>query len=152
MKFNPNDGGTARPGSCQGFTLVEMLLVLTILAILAGIVYPKLTKHQLTARNQAALVQIKSFDHTLEIFEMDNGRLPTGPKGLLDLVQKPAGMPNWHGPYLELIPKDPWGNDYVYVFPGKHRAASYDLFSAGADGQPGNADDINNWPAPEASR
>ena len=151
MKINPSHSGRFCFRYAQGFTLVEMLLVLTILAILAGIVYPRLSQHHITAQNSAAKVQIKAFEHALEIFEMENGRLPKAHDGLFELVQQPAGTPNWHGPYLDHIPKDPWGNDYVYVYPGRHRKSSFDLLSAGRDGETGNADDITSWETADAA-
>src|SRR4051812_43697301 len=109
MKFNPSLTSAAPSQRQDGFTLVEMLLVLAILAILAGIVYPRIVQRHTDAQTGAAVVQIKSFDAAMETFELDNGRLPKGHDGLLELVQKPAGAVNWHGPYVDHIPKDPWG-------------------------------------------
>lgn len=80
----------------------------------------------------------------LDRFEVDNGNYP---KSLQDLVQPPADAKNWHGSYLDStnLPIDPWGNDYIYEYPGKHNKNGYDLFSAGPDGKPGTDDDICNW-------
>jgi general secretion pathway protein G len=128
----------------RGFTLVELLLVLAILAVLAGIIYPKLANRMVGARITATATQIKAFSTALEIFEVDNGNYPKGPNGLLDLVQRPHDAANWHGPYLEAIPKDPWGNAYTYAFPGKFHPAGYDIISAGPDAQLGTPDDIMN--------
>ena len=75
-------------------------------------------------------------------YNVDNGQFP---KSLQDLVRKPDGATNWHGPYLEKIPIDPWGDPYIYEFPGKHNSDGYDLFSAGRDGKTGTDDDIGNW-------
>lgn len=75
-------------------------------------------------------------------YKVDNGSYP---KSLQDLVQKPRNATNWHGPYLDKIPVDPWGNTYFYDCPGKHNPDGYDLFSAGPDGRIGTEDDIGNW-------
>jgi general secretion pathway protein G len=127
-----------------GFTLVEMLLVLVILATLAAIVYPKLAGRSEQARVTAAATQISSFSTALDAFEVDNGRYPRGKGGLLDLVNQPSDTPSWRGPYLKEIPKDPWGNDYVYECPGRLNPSSYDLISPGPDGKSGSEDDITN--------
>lgn len=128
----------------HGFTLVEMLLVLVILATLAAIVYPKLAGRSEQARVTAAATQISSFSTALDAFEVDNGRYPRGKGGLLDLVNPPADTPSWRGPYLKEIPKDPWGNEYVYECPGRLNPSSYDLISPGPDGKSGSEDDITN--------
>lgn len=79
----------------------------------------------------------------LDRYEIDIG---TYPKSFQDLLQQPAGMTNWHGPYFDgKIPQDPWGNNYIYEFPGKHKPTSYDLMSLGPDGKKGTEDDIGNW-------
>jgi len=129
----------------QGFTLVEMLLVLVILGVLAAIVYPKVAGRGEQARVTSTQTQIASFKTALDAFEVDNGYYPKGRNGLLDLVQKPRDAVNWRGPYLESIPKDPWGNDYTYECPGKHNPSSYDIMSMGPDGRSGSEDDIGNW-------
>jgi general secretion pathway protein G len=147
MKFKQGESGLRRRlWQSRGFTLVEMLLVLMILALLAGIVYPSMVNHHKAAMVTTASLQIKSFEHALEIFELDNGQFPKGSAGLQQLVQRPANLPNWKGPYVDHIPKDPWGNDYVYVSPGHHRPNGFDLMSYGEAG-PGATDDgiINNW-------
>jgi general secretion pathway protein G len=129
----------------QGFTLVEMLLVLVILGVLAAIVYPKVAGRGEQARETAARTQISAFKTALDAFEVDNGYYPKGRNGLIDLVQKPRDAVNWRGPYLENVPKDPWQNEYVYENPGKHNANSYDVMSLGPDGRSGTEDDIGNW-------
>jgi general secretion pathway protein G len=129
----------------RGFTLVEMLLVLVILATLAAIVYPKLAGRSEQARQTAAQTQIAAFSTALDAFEVDNGYYPKGKNGLQDLVVQPRDAKNWHGPYLKDIPKDPWGNDYVYECPGRHNTTSYDVSSNGLDGRSGGDDDVTNW-------
>ena len=128
-----------------GFTLIELLLVLVILGILAAIVVPKFTGRTEQARITAAVTQISSFSTALNTFELDNGGFPKGANGLISLVQKPNDAQNWHGPYLDSIPKDPWGNDYVYECPGRHNQSGYDITSAGPDGKLNTDDDIANW-------
>ena len=133
----------ARRGA--GFTLVEMLLVLAILAILAAIVYPNVAGRSQQARDTAAHAQIDNFKTVLGAFEVDNGYFPRGKDGLRALIEKPRDAQNWRGPYLEKIPLDPWGNPYVYECPGKHNPATFDIMSSGPDGRVGGGDDICNW-------
>ncbi|HLP78836.1 MAG TPA: type II secretion system major pseudopilin GspG [Candidatus Paceibacterota bacterium] len=136
-----------RRKASQGFTLIELLLVLAILAILAGIVLPKMAGRSEDARKQAAVTQISAFKTALNTFEVDNGYYPKGQGGLADLIKQPRDAQNWHGPYLDTdsVPKDPWQHDFIYVCPGKNNPSSYDISSAGPDGQAGNDDDITNW-------
>jgi general secretion pathway protein G len=133
--------------SQRAFTLVELLLVLVILGTLAAIVYPKITGTGQRGRITATQTQISAFKSALNAFEVENGYFPKGQNGLVDLIQQPRDAQNWHGPYLDTdaVPKDPWGNDYAYTCPGKHNPSSYDIVSAGPDGQLGTDDDIGNW-------
>lgn len=128
----------------KAFTLVELMLVLVILATLAAIVLPKLTGKSQQAKITAAKTQISSFSTALEAFEVDNSYFPKS--GDLDaLVNQPANATSWHGPYLQSIPPDPWGNPYTYESPGKHNPTGFDLMSNGPDGRAGTDDDITNW-------
>lgn len=127
----------------RGFTLIELLLVLVILAILAGVVLPKFTGKSKQAKITAAQTQIGSLKMALDNFEIDNGSYPkSGDLG--SLVSAPANLASWKGPYIENIPADPWGNAYIYEYPGKH-TSTYDLSSPGPDGRPGTDDDVTNW-------
>ncbi len=146
MKINTSISHLRNPRARRAFTLVELLLVLVILATLAAIVLPKFTGISQRSRVTAAQTQISTFKTALGAFEVDMGYYP---KSLADLIQQPGNNNNaqsWHGPYLEGdIPKDPWGNDYIYTCPGKHNPTSFDVMSMGPDGQAGTADDICNW-------
>jgi general secretion pathway protein G len=126
----------------RAFTLVEMLLVITIIGILAALVVPKMVGRSEQARQAAAHADISSIKTALDAFEVDNGYYP---KSLQDLFQQPSNAKNWHGPYLDNVPQNPWGNPYVYTYPGRHNANSYDLMSVGPDGKAGTDDDIGNW-------
>jgi len=132
------------PSPRHAFTLVELLLVLVILGILAAIVIPKFSGRTEQAKEQAAVTQISTFRTALDAFEVDNGYYPKGKNGLMDLIQAPRDAQNWRGPYLQsdAIPKDPWGNDYIYENPGRHNPSSYDLSSMGP---PGGDKVIANW-------
>lgn len=129
------------------FTLIELLLVLVILGILAGIVVPKFAGKTEHARKTAAQSQIAVFGTALDSFEVDMGYYPKGKSGLQDLLEQPReGQGMWKGPYLKNeVPVDPWGNAYVYEYPGKQNVKSYDLMSMGPDGRVGGDDDITNW-------
>jgi general secretion pathway protein G len=130
-----------------GFTLVEMLLVLVILATLAAIVIPKFTGRSEQARETSAKTQIANVSTALDAFEVDMGYYPQSGDGLNELMEAPQTNANqWRGPYLkQAIGNDPWGNAYVYESPGKHNEKGYDLYSAGPDGRAGSEDDITNW-------
>ncbi len=147
----------SKPGSNPlrrqcGFTLIELMVVIVILGILAGFIVPRIMGRPEEARRLKAKMQIQAIETALKLYKLDNGFYPTTEQGLQALVEPPTvgQLPkNWRqGGYLEKgkVPKDPWGNDYVYVCPGLH--GEFDLSSYGADGQPGgegNDADINNW-------
>lgn len=129
----------------RGFSLIELLLVLVILAVLAALVVPKFTNRTEQARTTAAKTDIANLETALDAFEIDVGRYPSSDEGLKALLEPPASVQDWRGPYIKRgIPKDPWGNTYVYRYPGRNNAHGFDLFSLGADGREGN-DDITNW-------
>ncbi|MBI5090996.1 MAG: type II secretion system major pseudopilin GspG [Candidatus Hydrogenedentes bacterium] len=135
-----------RRGSCAGFTLVELLLVLAILATLAAIVIPKFSGRTEQANVTAAKTQISNLGTALDSYEVDTGSYPDSNLGLQALLVQPGEISNWRGPYMKQdIPMDPWQHPYVYEFPGKHGEGHYDLYSFGPDGRAGTADDITNW-------
>lgn len=143
------------PASARaGFTLVEMLLVLVILATLAAVVVPKFAGRSQQAKETATKSQIASFEMALDAFEVDNGYYPTGGDGLQELIEAPSNASDWRGPYLKkpTIPLDPWANEYVYAYPGNENPDGYDLFSLGPDGREGGDDDITNWEDERARR
>ncbi|MCX7918046.1 MAG: type II secretion system major pseudopilin GspG [bacterium] len=138
----------------KGFTLIEIMVVVIILAVLAALVIPRFGGRTEQARIAAARTQIDSlFSTALDMYEADNGTYPSTEQGLQALRVQPTTEPvpkNWKGPYLKKdVPLDPWGNAYVYVFPGTHNVNGYDLYSFGPDGQDGTSDDITNWATTE---
>ena len=134
----------------DGFTLIEIMVVLIIIGLLAGIVVPKLMGRTEEAKRTKTAVQIKNLQSSLDLYKLDSGVYPSTDQGLQALVEKPAvgEIPNnWkEGGYIDKIPKGPWGSNYVYISPGVH--GDYDLYSYGADGEEGgegrNAD-IQSW-------
>ncbi|MFP3867520.1 MAG: type II secretion system major pseudopilin GspG [Desulfobacteraceae bacterium] len=133
----------------SGFTLIELMIVLFILGLLAALVAPRLMGRVGKAKVKAASTQMQLLATALDLFYLDIGRYPTEEEGLQALYQRPANLSQWSGPYLnKAVPKDPWGNDYIYKSPGEH--GPYDLISLGADGSPGGEgdnQDITNWQA-----
>ena len=131
-----------------GFTLVELLVVLVILALLAGLVAPRVMGYLGDARRQTAAMQIDNLSTALDLYRLDIGRYPTTEEGLAVLVEPPVAGGSWRGPYLSGrdVPIDPWGHPYHYATPGEH--GDFDLLSYGADGRlggDGDDADITNW-------
>lgn len=132
-------------GKVNGFTLIELMLVVIIIGALVAMVMPRLAGRGEQARSAAAEADIRANIATaLKLYELDNGRFPSTEEGLGALLNKPAPATNWNGPYLEKKPIDPWGREYKYKSPGEHRTYDYDLYSSGRDGVE-SADDIKNW-------
>ena len=141
---------TLRDRRRRGITLIEMLVVLTIIALFAALVAPRMLGQGDKARVTAARAQINSFMTALGAYKLDTGMYPTSEMGLAALRLKPQNVNQWQGPYLpQDIPKDPWGREYIYKFPGEH-GDEPDIISLGADGQPGGegiAADVMSWKA-----
>ena len=142
----------ARKKDDRGFTLIELMVVIVILGILAGLIIPRIMGRPDEARQAKARIQIQSLETALKLYKLDNGNYPTTEQSLKALVEAPTVgqlARNWReGGYLEKgkVPKDPWGNDYVYLSPGTH--GDYDLLSLGADGEQGGEGknkDITSW-------
>lgn len=140
-----------------GFTLVEMLAVVVIIAVLAAMVVPRFAGRSEEARRSAASADIQAnLAGALDLFELDNGFYPTTAQGLEALRTEPAVAPmppRWKGPYIKKrgALNDPWGRPYVYAAPGAHNEKDYDLSSSGADGEPDTPDDITNWSGDDPS-
>ena len=137
-----------RRKSQAGVTLIEMLVVMTIIALFAALVVPNMLHHGDAARITKAHADISSFMTALAAYKLDTGVFPTSDQGLRALREKPGDLAAWAGPYItQDVPKDPWGHDYVYKYPGDH-GDSPDMICLGQDGQPGgdgiNAD-IVSW-------
>jgi len=143
-------GRSHRCAEARGFTLIEIMVVMIIIGLLAAFVVPSVMRRVDEAKVTKAKADIQTLETALTMFYIDNSKYPTSEQGLNALIQQPTdpSIKNWKaGGYIERISKDPWGNDYQYVFPGTHGKA-YDLCALGADGQPGgegiNAD-ICSW-------
>jgi general secretion pathway protein G len=122
-----------------GFTLVEMLVVITIIGLIMALVGPRVLNYLTESKVKAARIQIQSFASALDLFYLDAGRFPSSGEGLDALVRPTPGVAAWNGPYLRggSVPNDPWGTPYVYRVPGEH--GPYDLISLGSDRQEGGA-------------
>jgi general secretion pathway protein G len=143
MKIETKNSVVRKTKLSRAFTLTELMLVVVIIGILAALVIPKIAGNSERARQTAAMADINGgIKSALGQYEIDNGFYP---KSLQDLLVQPSNAKNWHGPYLDKLPVDPWGNPYIYYFPGKHNQTGYDLLSVGPDGKEGTDDDIVNW-------
>src|SRR5919197_3117469 len=129
--------GDARRHGELGFTLVEMLVVITIIGLIMGLIGPRVLNYLSESKVKAAKIQMQSFASALDLFNLDTGRYPSTAEGLTALVRRTPGVAAWNGPYLKggVVPNDPWNHPYVYRAPGEHSA--YDIVSYGSDGQEG---------------
>lgn len=131
----------------RGFTLLELLVVMVIMGLLVGYVGPRYFAQIGKSEVKIAMAQMDAFSKALDQYRLDTGRYPSTEQGLAALVQRPADEPRWAGPYLaKAVPRDPWGNAYVFLMPGEH--GEYDLLSHGKDGRPGGEGegaDVSNW-------
>ena len=132
----------------SGITLIEMLVVVTIIALFAALVAPRMFKQADKAKITQARAQMNSFLTALGAYKLDTSTYPTNEQGLVALRVRPQNVPQWNGPYLpQDIPTDPWARPYVYKYPGEH-GDEPEIVSYGADGQPGGEDidaDIVSW-------
>ena len=123
----------------QGFTLVEMLVVITIIGLIMALVGPRVLGYLGESKVKAAKIQLQSFSSALDLFYLDAGRFPSSSEGLAALVQRTPGVAAWNGPYLKggAVPSDPWNHPYIYRSPGER--GPYDIMSYGSDGQEGGS-------------
>lgn len=123
----------------QGFTLVEMLVVITIIGLIMGLIGPRVLNYLSESKVKAAKIQLQSFASALDLFYLDAGRFPSTAEGLAALVKQTPGVNAWNGPYLRggNVPNDPWSHSYVYRSPGEH--GPYEIISYGSDGQEGGS-------------
>lgn len=125
----------------RGFTLIEVLVVIILIAIIGSVVAPNVFRHVASAKVTTTEAQLRALEAALDAYRLDVGRYPTTDEGLSALEQRSAGsaaVANWRGPYLrQAVPADPWGARYQYRSPSAEGGIGYDLFSFGADGQPG---------------
>jgi len=139
--------GTRKTSASAGFTLIELIVVVVIIGLLAGLVLPQFIRQEEKAKLKATRAQIELLGTALDTFRLDIGRYPTTEEGLQALRQKPATLDRWDGPYIKKeLPEDPWGKPYVYKSPGDH--GPYDIISYAADGVPGGEGDnhdITSW-------
>ena len=129
-----------RPEASEaGFTLVEMLVVITIIGLIMGLIGPRVLNYLSESKVKAARIQLQSFGSALDLFFLDAGRYPSSSEGLAALMQRTSGVGAWNGPYLKgnTLPNDPWNHPYVYRSPGEH--GPYEIISYGADGQEGGS-------------
>lgn len=144
----PRPVSQRRRRSQAGLTLIEMLVVVTIIAVFAAVVGPRVLQRADVAKKTAVRQQINSFNTALGAYKLDTSMFPSNEQGLKALREKPEGVNGWQGPYLpQEIPTDPWNRPYVYKYPGEH-GDEPDIISYGADGQPGGTDmneDIVSW-------
>jgi general secretion pathway protein G len=132
----------------RGFSLIELLVVLAILGLLAGLVGPRVMNFLGGSKSKTAKLQIEEFGGALDLYRLEVGRYPSTSEGLEALVSQPSGAANWNGPYLKKsqIPQDPWGNDFQYKSPGER--GEYDIISLGSDnaeGGDGEGQDMVSW-------
>jgi general secretion pathway protein G len=129
----------AKNGGQEGFTLVEMLVVIAIIGLIMGLIGPRVLNYLSESKVKAAKIQIQSFASALDLFYLDAGRYPSSAEGLAALVRATPGVAAWNGPYLKggSVPNDPWSHPYIYRSPGEH--GPYDILSYGSDGQEGGS-------------
>jgi general secretion pathway protein G len=143
MKTSRIIAGSGR--SQSGFTLLEIMLVVVIIGIIAGLAIMNLVGTSEKAKEDLARSQIKGpLKTSISLYQLHTGSWPSG---LNDLLTRPGNVPNWRGPYVEEVPRDPWGEEYQYRAPGSRNPSGFDLWSKGPDKQDGSADDIGNWAA-----
>ena len=128
-----------------GFTLIELMIVVIIIAALAGMVVPRLIGRSDEMKSRIVEGDFATLSTALKLFRLDNDRYPSSQEGLRALLVRPTGASNWSEPYIENEPLDPWKQAYQYTYPGTRNKNGFDIFSIGADGESGSDDDVGNW-------
>ena len=131
----------ARGRLSRGMTLVEIMVVVVIISLVAGVVGVAVTKRLADAQAKVAFTQIKHISEALDLYKLALRQYPSTAEGLQALVHPK----NNEKPFMDSVPHDPWGKEYVYIFPGVHNPGGFDLICYGPDGEPGGGDDIGNW-------
>jgi len=146
-EFSPSGAGKVSRSVARGFTLLELLVVVVIIGMLAGLVAPRYFDQVGKSNTKIAKAQIDSLEKALDQYRLDVGGYPTTEQSLASLFSKPNNVEKWQGPYLKKpVPPDPWGRPYHYKAPGDH--SDYDIYSYGADNQPGGTgenSDVDSW-------
>ncbi|UDQ91873.1 type II secretion system major pseudopilin GspG [Xanthobacter autotrophicus] len=148
MMASPALSRSRRRRTEGGYTLVELLVVITIIGLIVALVGPRVLGYLGDSKVKTAKIQIQGFSSALDLFYLDAGRYPSSSEGLNALVQRPGNVSTWNGPYLKggTVPLDPWGKAYAYRSPGQH--GPFDIVSLGSDGQEGGtgtAADVTSW-------
>ena len=125
----------------RGMTLIEIMVVVVIISLVAGVVGVSVLQRMGDAQRKIAFTQIHQLADALDLYRLSTNKYPSSAEGLHALVSPKDGV----RPFLPQVPKDPWGNDYVYTFPGVHNPGGFDLMSYGPDGVAGGGDDVGNW-------
>tara|TARA_B100000809_G_scaffold250883_1_gene283812 strand:+ start:372 stop:791 length:420 start_codon:yes stop_codon:yes gene_type:complete len=128
-----------------GFTLIELMIVVIIIAALAGMVVPRLIGRSDEMKSRIVEGDLATLSTALKLFRLDNDRYPSSQEGLRALLTRPASAKNWSEPYIEDEPLDPWDQPYQYRHPGTRNKNGCDIFSIGVDGETGSDDDVGNW-------
>lgn len=131
-------------GQRNGFTLIELMVVVIIIAALAGMVIPHVLPASEAAKSKISRGDIANIETALRMYRLHHGGYPSSEAGL-SILLKPSDAPDWNEPYLENKPVDPWGREYRYQNPGNNNTRRFDLWSVGSDGESGTEDDVTNW-------
>jgi general secretion pathway protein G len=147
-RIDPSSGKAFRRSNRRGYTILELLVVMGILAMLAGLAVPQAIRYFSRAKSETAQLQVINLVSAVEMYYLDMGKYPPQDMGLRALVEAPAGEAKWAGPYIKKADAlmDPWGKAYIYRFPGQH--GGFDIFSLGRDGQQGGTGedkDLTSW-------